>query len=70
MSVFEGMSVVLSTGDVGKVESSFGKSGKARLTFSSPLSDAAQNTSSVVVHLYMKKYLNDKSIKSYIPDIV
>lgn len=74
MSIFEGMTIVLSTGDIGKIESSFGKSGKARLVFSKPLSEEAETSLAegkpVTVNLHLKKYLHDKTIKSYVPEIV
>ncbi|MFH4975157.1 hypothetical protein AB6A40_001866 [Gnathostoma spinigerum] len=72
IKTFIGMTVVLSNGQLGTIESPFGKAGKVRLRLheglkrdpSCPLND---QTNSLEVHLYMKKYLNSESIVSFIP---
>ncbi|VDM69854.1 unnamed protein product [Strongylus vulgaris] len=71
MSIFERMPLVLSTGEVGKVSSAFGKGGKVRIEFGTPLADSTiekiANGIDVEVHLHMKKYVGEKEVKGYLP---
>ncbi|VDO97667.1 unnamed protein product [Heligmosomoides polygyrus] len=57
MSLFEGMPVSLSTGEVGRVVGAFGKGGKARLEIGEV----------VEVHMHLKKYLGEKTVAGYLP---
>ncbi|KHJ83644.1 hypothetical protein OESDEN_16655, partial [Oesophagostomum dentatum] len=71
MSIFEGMPVTLSTGEVGRIASAFGKGGKARIEFSTPLAETTIEKIStgldVEVHLHMKKFVGEKEVKGYLP---
>lgn len=71
MSLFEGMPVSLSTGEVGRVVGAFGKGGKARLEMSAPLSDETiekiASGEVVEVHMHLKKYLGEKTVAGYLP---
>ncbi|EFO28353.1 hypothetical protein LOAG_00130 [Loa loa] len=61
------MNVYLSTGEVGRLESAFGKSGKVRISFLEDLPEstmtAYKNGLEIQVVLYFKKFLNDGKIK-------
>ncbi|CAI4230246.1 unnamed protein product [Auanema sp. JU1783] len=66
ISIFEGMSVILSTGEIGRIESAFGKTGKTRISFSQPLADTTiatfETNKRIEVVLYLKKYQHDKNM--------
>ncbi|CAG9532036.1 unnamed protein product [Cercopithifilaria johnstoni] len=72
VDIYCNMNVYLSTGEVGRIESAFGKSGKVRISF---LEDLAESTKTaykkgveIQVTLYFKKFLNDGKIKCCLPD--
>ncbi|KIH66892.1 hypothetical protein ANCDUO_02777 [Ancylostoma duodenale] len=71
MSIFEGMPVKLSTGEIGRIASAFGKGGKARVELSTPLANSTVELISsggdVEVRMYMKKYIGEKELKGYLP---
>ncbi|KAK6106579.1 Elongation factor Tu GTP binding domain family protein [Brugia pahangi] len=68
------MDVYLSTGEVGRLESAFGKSGKVRISFLEDLPEstrtACKNGLEIQVTLYYKKFLNDGRIKCCSPSLV
>ncbi|KAK6728775.1 hypothetical protein RB195_006056 [Necator americanus] len=71
ISIFEGMPVTLSTGEVGRIASAFGKGGKVRVEFNTPLADTSVEKIStgmdVEVHLHMKKYVGEKEVRGCLP---
>ncbi|VDK42304.1 unnamed protein product [Anisakis simplex] len=71
ISVFIDMKVVLSTGDIGLIEASFGKSGKVRIRIPQGVSEktvsALKAGEKVNVELWMKKYLNEDKLLCYVP---
>uniref|UniRef100_A0A0N5CFD8 Tr-type G domain-containing protein n=1 Tax=Strongyloides papillosus TaxID=174720 RepID=A0A0N5CFD8_STREA len=68
IETFLNMSVVFGNGIEGKIESSFGKTGKFKVVLNQPLSDDDINKiKKEKVYLFMKKYLHNQSLKSYIP---
>uniref|UniRef100_A0A8R1TXP1 Tr-type G domain-containing protein n=1 Tax=Onchocerca volvulus TaxID=6282 RepID=A0A8R1TXP1_ONCVO len=66
------MNVYLSTGEVGRLESAFGKNGKVRVSFSEDLAKstrtAYKNGLEIQVSLYFKKFLNSGKIKCCSPN--
>uniref|UniRef100_A0A0M3HNH7 Tr-type G domain-containing protein n=1 Tax=Ascaris lumbricoides TaxID=6252 RepID=A0A0M3HNH7_ASCLU len=71
VDAFLSMVVKLSTGERGTIEGPFGKSGKIRVRVSQGLSDetvaAITAGEKVTVELWMKKYLNNGKLMSYLP---
>lgn len=59
----EGMKVTLTTGDVGQITSSFGQSGKVKVTFQSGFADKALVIKGMTITLTFKKYIYDNVIK-------
>lgn len=72
IDVYCNMNVYLSTGEVGRLESAFGKNGKARISFLEDLPESTRiaynNGLEIQVTLYFKKFLNDGKIKCCSPD--
>lgn len=65
---FIGMPVKLSTGEKGFIESTFGKSGKVRIRIDSSFAIRQSSLNEeIFIYLYLKKYLNDHSLRAYIP---
>ncbi|TKR95361.1 hypothetical protein L596_009541 [Steinernema carpocapsae] len=56
--VFDGMAVMLGSGEVGRIEGSFGKGGKARIAVPGGISEQVK-VGQTEVELKMKKYLNE-----------
>uniref|UniRef100_A0A0N5A7D6 Tr-type G domain-containing protein n=1 Tax=Parastrongyloides trichosuri TaxID=131310 RepID=A0A0N5A7D6_PARTI len=68
IDLFINMNVIFSNGMVGKIDSSFGKSGKFRVTLLNPLSDDDfEGIKKEKLYLYMKKFVHNQSLRSYIP---
>uniref|UniRef100_A0A0K0D8A3 KOW domain-containing protein n=1 Tax=Angiostrongylus cantonensis TaxID=6313 RepID=A0A0K0D8A3_ANGCA len=71
ISAFEGLPVILNTGETGKIVGAFGKGGKVRVEMTTLLLEstvekiAADET--VEVSMYLKKYLGEKKIEGYLP---
>ncbi|VDP17752.1 unnamed protein product [Onchocerca flexuosa] len=62
VDIYYNMNVYLSTGEVGRLESAFGKNGKVRVSFSEDLAESTKtsckNGLEIQVTLYFKKFLN------------
>ncbi|CEF64447.1 Selenocysteine-specific elongation factor [Strongyloides ratti] len=68
IETFLNMSVIFDNGIEGKIESTFGKTGKFKVISKNPLSnDDIGKMKKAKIYLYMKKYLHNQSLKSYIP---
>lgn len=72
VDIYCNMNVYLSTGEVGIIDSAFGKNGKIRVLFLEGLSEstrtAYKNGLEIRVTLYLKKFLNDGKIRCCSPD--
>lgn len=68
------MNVYLSTGEIGRIESAFGKNGKVRISFSEDLQEstrtACNNGSEIQVILCFKNFLNGRKIECCSPDFI
>ncbi|KAJ1358666.1 Protein of unknown function (DUF663) [Parelaphostrongylus tenuis] len=64
ISAFEGLPVILDTGETGKIVGAFGKGGKARVEMTKPLSQSTVEKiaadEAVEVTMHLKKYLGEK----------
>ncbi|CAJ0944395.1 unnamed protein product, partial [Mesorhabditis belari] len=74
IEIYERMEIILSTGEIGRIEHSFGKGGKARISIRDGLKpetiekfEAKNGEIEVILHL--KKYLADRSIRAYLPEM-
>uniref|UniRef100_A0A915PTC9 UDP-N-acetylglucosamine 4-epimerase n=1 Tax=Setaria digitata TaxID=48799 RepID=A0A915PTC9_9BILA len=71
IGIYCNMNVYLSTGEVGRLESAFGKNGKVRISFQEELSESTKNAcsngSEVQVTLYIKKFLDSGKIECCSP---
>lgn len=67
VDVYRNMNVYLSTGEVGRIEGAFGKSGKVRVIFQEDLQestgDLCREGSAVEVTLHIRKFVNDGKIE-------
>lgn len=63
--IFLGLSVILSTGERGKIDSTFGKSSKVKIRLFDPIKPDTINLKEVTIKLEFKKYIFTKDKKIY-----